>query len=450
MDQIWGAMQRAVQFDETSQHASVPQEILASQVQEALAEILISVPFRASKQSQELLRYIVDKSLVGHSELLKERVIGAEVFGRRPDYDTNNDPIVRARVAEVRKRLALYYQTEHRIAVRISVPHGSFKAIFERIDGKPVHLDSAPSHGPELSHTPVEPLVPAIAREAAGHELRPSSAGFRIRRRWIAIAASVVVLIFAILHYFPSSEARAFNEFWSPILDNPHTTLIYVGGNAVYQLSNDYLDAYYQQHPQSRTEEMGFESYIQWPPGTKIDVNDLFPAKDTFVTIGDVAAITKIESLLVRRNRQFDIRYGSDVTYGDLRESPTILVGAHNNLWTLTMTENLRYVFRGRNAILDRSDPRKRWSTTNSFPEDYAIVSRVLNSKTGTIVISVAGIGYAGTQAAADFLTNPQSISALVRSLPKGWAKKNLQIVLHTSVTNQLPGTPDVVATYCW
>ncbi len=195
---------------------------------------------------------------------------------------------------------------------------------------------------------------------------------------------------------------------------------------------------------------MGFESYIQWPPGTKIDAQDLYPAKNTFVTIGDVAAITKLEAMLVRRNRQFDIRYGSDVTYGDLRESPTILVGAHNNLWTLTMTENLHYVFSGPNAIVDRSDPRKRWSAPASFTEDYAIVSRVLNSKTGATVLAVAGIGYAGTEAAADFITNPRSISALVKSLPKGWEKKNIQIVLHTSVTNQIPGPPNVVAVYSW
>jgi hypothetical protein len=37
-----------------------------------------------------------------------------------------------------------------------------------------------------------------------------------------------------------------------------------------------------------------------------------------------------------------------------------------------------------------------------------------------------------------------------VKSLPNGWERKNLQIVLHTIVTNQLPGTPEVVATYCW
>jgi hypothetical protein len=443
-------MGNVVESVENSQQASAPHEIPASRIQEELSKILISSHFRSSKQSKDLLRYIVDNSLSGHAEALKERVIGFEVFGRRPDYDTNNDPIVRARVAEVRKRLALYYQTEHGKAVRISVPQGSFKAVFERIDRESVHLQSAPSPGQELSQTAAEPIISAIPHEDVGHDLRPTSAGFRTRGWWIAIAASVGLLIFAIQGNFPSSESRALNHFWSPILDNPHTTLIYIGGNAVYQLSPSYLDEYYKQHSRSQTEEMGFESYIQWPPGTKIDAQDLFPAKDTFVTIGDVAAITKIESLLVRRNKQFNIRYGSDVTFGDLREGPAILVGAHNNSWTLTVTENLRYVFSGRDAIVDRSDPRKRWSTTPSFTEDYAIVSRLLNSKTGTIVVAVAGIGYAGTQAAAEFVTNPQSVSALVKSLPNGWEKKNLQFVLHTTVTSQLPGPPEVVAVYCW
>ena len=54
-----------------------------------------STPFHSSKQSQELLQYIVDQTLSGHPEMLKERIIGANVFDRRPDYDTNEDPIVR-------------------------------------------------------------------------------------------------------------------------------------------------------------------------------------------------------------------------------------------------------------------------------------------------------------------------------------------------------------------
>jgi hypothetical protein len=421
------------------------------EIQKTLSAILLSRSFRSSKQSQLLLQYIVNQTLTGHVEMLKERIIGANLFHRRPDYDTNNDPIVRARAAEIRKRLALYYQAAHEEAILISVPSGSFKAIFEWTNRNSVEVPPVPHPGPESSQRSVDIETPPIPHEIARQELPPTSSRIRRRGWWVAIAAPVVLLAWAIQYYLASSEERAFNQFWSPILDNPHTTLIYVGGNAVYQLSSAYIDAYYQQHPRSQAEEMGFESYIPFPPGAKIDAQDLYPAKDTFVTIGDVAATTKIVSLLVHRNKQFDIRFGNDVAFGDLREHPTILIGAHNNSWTLTMTENLRYVFNGHEAIVDRSDPHKHWSTNvHEFTDDYAVVSRVLNSKTGTTVFTAAGIGHAGTRAAAEFLTNPQSISALVKSLPKDWEKKNLQIVLHTAVTNQLPGAPDVLATYCW
>ena len=393
-------MDHMVEKVESAERQEGSDRVPAAEVRKALPAILRSPPFHASKQSQELLQYIVEQTLAGHFEMLKERMIGAQVFGRRTDYATNDDPIVRARAAEVRKRLALYYQTAREESVRISIPSGSFRAVFEWADHNLVEIPPAPHPGPETSQPSVELHPPLVPCEVAGQDLVPSSSKIWRRRWWIVIAAAVVLMAWAMPHYLAPSGERAFNQFWSPVLDNPHTTLIYVGGNAVYQLSASYLDAYYQQHPRSQTEEMGFESYIPLPPGTKIDAQELYPAKDTFVTIGDVAAITKIESLLVRRNRQFNIRYGGDLAYGDLRESPTILVGAHNNSWTLTMTGNLRYVFEGRNAIVDRSDSQKRWSTTAAFTEDYAIVSRVLNSKTGMILITAAGVGFAGTQAA--------------------------------------------------
>jgi hypothetical protein len=278
----------------------------------------------------------------------------------------------------------------------------------------------------------------------------PAWAKSRRRKWWLAIVASLAILTWATLHYYTSPEERAFNQFWSPILDHSNPILIYIGSNAVYELSTSFQDKYFEQHPRSQSEAMGLESYLPLPPGTKLDIQDLYPAKDTYVTIGDVAATTRIVSMLVRREKQFDIRFASDVAFGDLRENPTILIGAHNNAWTITMTENLRYVFDGRNGIVDRTGTQKRWSTNNNFTDDYAIVSRVLNSKTGTSVITAAGIGHAGTRAAAEFLTNPQSLSALVKSLPKDWEKKNVQIVLHTTVINQLPSAPDIVATYCW
>ena len=422
----------------------------AAEVQWALSAVLQSTPFHSSKQSQELLQYIVDQTLSGHPEMLKERIIGASVFGRRPDYDTNEDPVVRSRAAEVRKRLAVYYQTVPNEHIRITIPSGSFRAVFEWANRSQAQLPANHANGPEWNHAPDESTTASALHEDAARGIMPAWAKSRRRKWWLAIVASLAILTWATLHYYTSPEERAFNQFWSPILDHSNPILIYIGSNAVYELSTSFQDKYFEQHPRSQSEAMGLESYLPLPPGTKLDIQDLYPAKDTYVTIGDVAATTRIVSMLVRREKQFDIRFASDVAFGDLRENPTILIGAHNNAWTITMTENLRYVFDGRNGIVDRTGTQKRWSTNNNFTDDYAIVSRVLNSKTGTSVITAAGIGHAGTRAAAEFLTNPQSLSALVKSLPKDWEKKNVQIVLHTTVINQLPSAPDIVATYCW
>ncbi len=104
-------------------------------VKKALEELANSLPFRTSRQCQDLLRYIVLHSLSGEDESLRERVIGVEVFGRRPDYDQAADPVVRIRAADVRKRIALYYEATEAAArqVKIAILSGSYKASFEFI-----------------------------------------------------------------------------------------------------------------------------------------------------------------------------------------------------------------------------------------------------------------------------------------------------------------------------
>ena len=77
-----------------------------------LHEVLASPHFSNSKRYPALLQYIVENTLAGKSELLKERTLGVEVFDRPPTYDTNADTVVRYTAGEVRKRLLLYY-SEH-------------------------------------------------------------------------------------------------------------------------------------------------------------------------------------------------------------------------------------------------------------------------------------------------------------------------------------------------
>ncbi len=420
--------------------------VSASEVRRTLSAILKSAPFRSSIQIQKLLQHIVSETLAGRAETLKERVIGASIFDKRSDYDTNQDPIVRLRVAEVRKRLAVYYQTARDESVLISIPSGSFRAVFERVT-RP-QAPSATALTEQTQHQ-MEPPGQQV-HEVAGPRLKSAPARFRDRRWWIALSAIVIILGLVALRYRISPDDRAFSQFWSPILSSPDAILIGVGNNPLYELSHSYEDEYFKNHPGTRYEEMGLHPYIPIPPGTTIDGKDLHPAEHTFLTIGDLIAVSEIQYVLARQKRKLDIRFVNDMTFGDLRENPTILVGAHNNIWTISTTENLRFGFKGHSTVVDHFNPQQSWTANPDRSETYAIVARVLNSWNGKVVFVVGGVGWSGTRAAADYITDPQCIGRLAKSLPKGWENKSIEVVLHTSVKNQIPSTPDVVAAYSW
>jgi len=74
-----------------------------------LQTVLASPHFSNSKRYPALLKYIVEHTLAGKSDLLKERTLGVEVFDRPATYDTNADTVVRYTAGEVRKRLLLFY-----------------------------------------------------------------------------------------------------------------------------------------------------------------------------------------------------------------------------------------------------------------------------------------------------------------------------------------------------
>ncbi len=432
------------------------------QVKKALDDMVTSAPFRTSRQCQDLLRYIVLHSLSGGEESLRERIIGVEVFGRRPDYDQAADPVVRIRAADVRKRIALYYEADEEAGrnIKIGIPSGSYKASFELTGRRErEHLPNRPS--PEVvvgepveSHLIDPQLMGPLPVTTSPAESRKTIRGWIrvwIKQQPLTVLAVLAVLLIPIVYgMLQSTRETAFERFWSPVLKNPNHGLVYVGSNAVYSLSQAFLEKYRQEHHLDKVETMGREFLVPVGPNDIIHGNDLVPIKDTYVTVGDAAATAKIASFLSLRKKQYDMRFGGDISVGDLRERPAILIGGFNNSWTLEMTDNLRYVFAYQYQIQDRFDRRKSWKADPSFTEDYAIVSRILNSKTGEILIAAAGIGQAGTRAAGDFLTSPQAINSVLLGAPKGWEKRNMQIVLHATVINGSPNQPDVIATYYW
>ena len=108
------------------------EEFEASAIRAQLDRLLLHQTFRNSKRYPALLRYVVEQTLSGNVEQLKERTLGIEVFGRELDYDTNADHIVRSTAGEIRKRIAQYYhEPGHESEIRIDLPAGSYAPEFQ-------------------------------------------------------------------------------------------------------------------------------------------------------------------------------------------------------------------------------------------------------------------------------------------------------------------------------
>src|SRR6266567_244796 len=129
-----------------------------AQVREELRNVFASEAFKGGKRAQDFLQIVVEHALAGSFDNLRERMLGAEIFGRPVNYDTANDAVVRVKASEVRKRLAQYYQSlESPPAVRIDLPTGSYAPQFTLGAAAPAAPQSPVSQPGEAMEPPPPP-----------------------------------------------------------------------------------------------------------------------------------------------------------------------------------------------------------------------------------------------------------------------------------------------------
>jgi TolB-like protein len=202
-------------------HPSWEREVLTPEqiglVRLHLKEVLASHAFAGSKRTQDFLQLIVRHALEGDLDSLRERMIGAEMFGRPLDYDTGSDSVVRVKATEVRKRLTQYYsEAKNGSAIRIELPSGSYmpRFIFEPLNppaqaqSKAVSLTAAEQPVAQGDPWPVEkpaPLVDEAARLPA-RKLRRTP-GF-VTGAVLACALIAVVGYLGFKKWYSDSHAR--------------------------------------------------------------------------------------------------------------------------------------------------------------------------------------------------------------------------------------------------
>jgi hypothetical protein len=395
-----------------------------------MERLLANPYFSHSRRFPSFLRFVIDHTMAGQTDVLKERTIGIEIFGKNADYDTASDPIVRVTAGEIRKRIAQYYQDPgHENELRISLLPGSYVPQFHW-----------PSNGKEEDHAAATvPLEPHPIDVQPTHPTEPHthvpSKGWRTAFFSLCVVLAISTVAGAI--FWNARQRTAYDFFWGPVLKNNDPVLFCIADQSQYAAITlrDAVD-----------------------PTHQITMRDNLTA----VVIDDLSPIVRMAGLLQADGKNYSLRGENVTTLSDLRSGPAVFIGAFDNAWTLRLTKSLRYHFANdpdmtHFRIVDSTAPdqihwtvdRSQQMATNIY-SDYAIVARFTDGVTGRVAVVTAGIARGGTIAAGEFVTNPTNLALLERATQAAGNKKNMEIVLSTQIINGEPGTPRIEASYFW
>lgn len=110
-----------------------------------LNRILASKAFRQADRLKRFLAFIVEETIAGRGERLKEFVVGVEVFGKDDSFDPRNDPIVRVQARRLRAQLARYYHEEGNAdELVIELPKGGYAPVFKPLKKSPATRPTTP------------------------------------------------------------------------------------------------------------------------------------------------------------------------------------------------------------------------------------------------------------------------------------------------------------------
>ncbi|WP_419806195.1 hypothetical protein [Terriglobus sp.] len=433
----------------------------AEAVREALQRVLESRQFRTSRRSKQFLQYVVDQKVAGHEHLLKERIIGADVFGRSANYATGEDAVVRVQATDVRRRLELYYAalTDHEPLV-IVLPLGSYIPIFKRIEEKAalplkVEDDRNTALTEEIASAPA-PVMPSLRL----HTRARITLRMLLTGTGLLIALLAVILAAVLLRRGNESHGRgdALSQFWAPLDHSNKSVLLCLAKPVMYRPTAELFARFNKEYASGLHDKIDQEiTPIPFRADEKLQWRDLRASTNSGPAIGGVTAAIRFGTLFGRRNTQFNVRFGDEPSLADLREANAVVVGALNSRTLADIDSGLHFTFidqDGELRIRENVLNGRIWSMERNaqgrYSRDYGLITRQMSSRTGMFVIEVAGISDSGTQAASEVITSPDRLAEFAKQLPKGWQNKNLQVLIATDLTFGRPSAPQFVSSYSW
>jgi adenylate cyclase len=173
-----------------------------------LERILASSAFAGSTRLSRFLKFVVERTLAGDGQRLKEYVLGVEVFDRGADYDPRIDSIVRVEAGRVRGKLEDFYRGEGAAdAVLIAMQKGSYAPTFSMRVPNGTPVPQPPTAGDAKPHRATLLRIAAYVLGAA--LVVAAAASWWFARSPAAPRPAIAVLPFAPYGADPAEQALA-------------------------------------------------------------------------------------------------------------------------------------------------------------------------------------------------------------------------------------------------
>jgi hypothetical protein len=427
---------------EDARSAELPPEQLAA-LRSHLQEVLSSDAFMGGHRAQRFLQLVVEHALAGRTDCLRERMLGAEMFGRPIDYDTGNDAVVRVKASEVRRRLTQYYQSVTTPpAVQIELPTGSYAPQFHW----------APVEAPS---TPAEPVnsqldSASVQTQSAGVHSEDVATAPRWRwKPWVFRASLLAIYTVALisLGWFaavrfgsPHRTLTAADPIWAALFDGKRNTYIVpadIGFNLLEDLSH---------RPMALADYMK-GGYLELPvPGVDAPRAEGLRSQrlTSFVDAQIISTLTGLPEY--NRQRTF-LRFPRDLRLDDLKDANAILIGSvGSNPWASIADNNANFhiVYRqgmgGATIINEKPQPGEQASYESHWNEPahetFALIAFLPNLSGNGHLLLLQGLDVAGTQAAAEALFHPAAMASILQraTRPDGSIRSFEILVRSTSI----------------
>jgi hypothetical protein len=418
-----------------------------------LVERIVAAPgFAKSPRLSSLLTYIVKQSLQGRDEELNEQCIGERVFGRSIGYDPRDDNIVRSHASRLRQRLEAYFRDEGGAEpLRIAIPRGSYVPQFERVE---TTLSGEPYAAAPTETAEEEPILPSTEKRPVFPPIR------RIQLAGVILCLLILALVLPASTLIQQGRRRALaqrespaHKLWSAIFSGNRDTLIVPADSSLVILKS------FTRRPVTIGEYASGRYLSEADCERPCDRSMLRTlAEHRYTSLADLKFAVALTHLPQAVPSRTEIRYARDLQLDDLEQANLVLIGSlEADPWVELFQRQMNFVLqddklKGPLEVENRKPrpgERAEYLYNDGDPSDsgFATIAFLPNLSGAGSVLVVQGFTLAGTQAAAEFVSNDRDFDSFFAPiLGNRQALPHFELLLKTVEVNGIGSRPAILA----